>query len=523
MQRKEITKYQRKVLSLLLNKYERSKTYSGENKVNQSFVIRPDAVFREYYSDFADPGELRNFHQEMEELEHFLPAGVGKPEDFSEAEGNEPEDFLPAGVGKPEDFSSSNGVELVHLSWKNGEIQSIKANVEVMPFYYKLLGSESKDQLRETEKEFYRGWLGAHPIIDIFVTEQLERLESGKKASLDGHSSIDRETADKVLKLVEALITNEKDILERELSIMVLSDSKTFEKQYRTRVCRFLTRYDKRWENETWDEIEDEREKQQIILEEYQVFANPSYVYLKGDGDLWFEGSGEKMHLSCEHAQGLSSENLLFEDSGEKLHLSCEHPLALSSETLRKLKKIHIYGGKIITVENLTSFNRLPAGNDRFYIYLSGYHNTVKQKLLQKIYHDQETVKQPEKKYAESETGKQPEKIYTEPETGKQPQKIYQDHECEKQWLHFGDIDPDGFYILDSLRRGTGIDISPLWMGIEELKTYADYGKPLEENDRIKAKNLLRNGKYTDVVSYMLENNLKLEQEIISWMRREPL
>lgn len=203
------------------------------------------------------------------------------------------------------------------------------------------------------------------------------------------------------------------------------------------------------------------------------------------------------MHLSCKHAQGLS-ETLRFEGYGEKLHLSCEHPLALSSETLRKLKRIKIYGEKIITVENLTSFNRLPARNDSFYIYLSGYHNTVKQKLLQKIYKDQED------------------------ERYKNSQKINNDQEAEKRWLHFGDIDPDGFYILESLRRGTGIDISPLWMGIDELKTYADYGKPLEENDRTKAKNLLSYGKYTDVISYMLENNLKLEQEIISWMRRVP-
>lgn len=509
MQKKEITKYQKKVLRLLLDKFERSKTYSGENKVNQSFSIRPDAVFREYYSDFADPGELRNFHQEMEELENFpvadierlgsIPAAsMDRLENFSEAGREEIGHFLSA-VGEKlehslvagaercehslagEHFPAAGVVELATLSWKNGEIQAIRANAETIPFYYGILGSESKNQLRETEKGFYRSWLGRHPVIDLFVEEQLERLESGKKASLDGRSSIEREAAEAVLKLVEAVITNKKDILERELSIMVMSDSKTFEKQYRTRVCRFLTRYDKRWENETWDEIEDEREKQQIILEEYQVFANPSYVYLKGDGDLWFECSGEKMHLSCEHAQGLS-ETLRFEGYGEKLHLSCEHPLALSSETLRKLKRIKIYGERIITVENLTSFNRLPARNDSFYIYLSGYHNTVKQKLLQKIYKDQE---------------------------------------AEKRWLHFGDIDPDGFYILESLRRGTGIDISPLWMGIDELKTYADYGKPLEENDRTKAKNLLSYGKYTDVISYMLENNLKLEQEIISWMRRE--
>ena len=450
MQRKEITKYQRKVLSLLLNKYERSKTYSGDNKVNQSFSIRPDSVFREYYSDFADPVELRNFHQEMEELEH---------------------------------FPAADGAQLIALTWKNEEIRSIKANVDAMPFYYSLLGSESKDQLRETEKEFYRSRLGRHPVIDSFLSEQLERLESGKKASLDGRSSLDMETAETVLKLAEAILTNEQDLLERELSIMVLSDSKTFEKHFRTRVCRFMMRYDKRWQEEIsssgsshsrLEGIEDERERQQIILEEYGVFANPSYVYLKGDGDLWFEDSGEELHLGCEHPSAPSSETL---------HLSCEHPLALSSETLRKLKKIQVYGDKIITVENITSFNRLSGGSDRFYIYLSGYHNTVKQRLLQKIYRDQE---------------------------------------CEKQWLHFGDIDPDGFYILESLNRGTGIDIRPLWMGIEELKKYAGYGKPLQDNDRIKAKNLLRSGKYEDVMRYMLDNDLKLEQEIISWMRRDP-
>jgi hypothetical protein len=458
MQKKEITKYQRKVLSLLLNKYERSKTYSGDNKVNQSFTIRPDSVFREYYSDFADSGEIRNFHQEMEELEHFSEAGVEELEYFP-AECRKELELFPAAAGEKQGhLLSVDGVKLVALDWKNGEIQSIRAIVEAMPFYYRILGSESKDQLRETEKEFYIGWLGRHPVIDRFVNEQLERLESGKKASLDGRSSIQRETAETVLKLVETIITNEQDILERELSIMVLSNSKTFEKYFRTRVCRFLTRYDKRWQDETWEETEDEREKQQIILEEYRVFANPSFVYLKGEGDLWFEGSPEKLHLNC------------------------EYPLALSSETLRKLKKIHIYGDKIITVENITSFNRLPAENESFYIYLSGYHNTVKQKLLQKIYEDQE---------------------------------------CEKQWLHFGDIDPDGFYILESLRRGTEIDIRPLWMGIEELNAYVGYGKTLEDNDRIKAKNLLSNGKYEDVMRYMLENDLKLEQEIISWMRRK--
>ena len=33
-----------------------------------------------------------------------------------------------------------------------------------------------------------------------------------------------------------------------------------------------------------------------------------------------------------------------------------------------------------------------------------------------------------------------------------------------KQWHHFGDIDPDGFYIVENLIRGTGIDFHMVYM-----------------------------------------------------------
>jgi hypothetical protein len=38
----------------------------------------------------------------------------------------------------------------------------------------------------------------------------------------------------------------------------------------------------------------------------------------------------------------------------------------------------------------------------------------------------------------------------------------------------------------------------------------------LEKNDRIKAQNLIKQGKYAEVLSYMLDQDRKLEQEIVS-------
>ena len=54
-------------------------------------------------------------------------------------------------------------------------------------------------------------------------------------------------------------------------------------------------------------------------------------------------------------------------------------------------------------------------------------------------------------------------------------------------------------------------------MGIEELEKYSDFSKTLEENDRTKANSLIEKGKFIEIMNYMLENNIKLEQEIISW------
>ena len=49
------------------------------------------------------------------------------------------------------------------------------------------------------------------------------------------------------------------------------------------------------------------------------------------------------------------------------------------------------------------------------------------------------------------------------------------------------------------------------------LKTYAKYTKTLEKNDIIKANGLIEKNMYVKEMKYMLDNNVKLEQEVISW------
>lgn len=203
------------------------------------------------------------------------------------------------------------------------------------------------------------------------------------------------------------------------------------------------------------EDKEDKREMERIILAEYQIFSNPSYVYFKGDAEFLFE-------------------------EGKKIEITLNTPIAFSTETLMRLQSVIIRDERVMTVENLTSFNRLK-GKGTFFIFLSGYHNSVKQNLIRKIEGMNSGLK----------------------------------------WFHFGDIDPDGFYIIEHLKRGTGIEFEPIFMGVSFLEKYKSYARDLTDNDIRKAKGLINNGKYCAVMEHMLKTGQKLEQEIISWMESE--
>lgn len=394
---------QEKLLNTLLDKYERSKTHEGTNLVPQNFAVDPIAIWSEYISDFADIEQVKDFETEMCYLE---------------------------------------SIGLITIRVKDGVIVKLVACSEKLTDYYELLQRKRKKDVIQAQVAFFEEWSkNEKKLITTFCNEQLERIGAGKKPIYT------IEVCEKVLRILDFILENPKELLERELSILLLADSKAFEEKYRNKICKMLCTYMDF--SEKLVGIDDAREQEKVILEEFNIYTNPSYVYLKG-----------KITLCL--------------DTGNTIQIDSA-PMALSSDLIKQIVSISVERENIVTVENLTSFHRV---NDKncVYIYLAGYHNSEKQALLRRIYKEN-------------------------------PQ---------KNWYHFGDIDPDGYYILEHLRKGTGIDFEPLYMNVFELTKYAQYCKKLTDKDRVKADNLIVQEKYVEVLQYMLNNNCKLEQEIIS-------
>lgn len=289
----------------------------------------------------------------------------------------------------------------------------------------------------------YTQYMGVHDIMDAFCKSQIERLNDYKDAKYTSDIAIN------ILKLLKYVLGNNSDIMERELSVAVLGDTKLFEKSYKSRICSIIEEYG---ELELDLSVLEKKEKEKAILEEYQVFSNPSYIFFKGNVDIHYV-------------------------DGNSISVTPDNPIAILSEAIARIEMIKVNSNRIVTVENLTSYNRINDNKSTF-IYLSGYHNTAKQRFLKKI--------------AENNSG--------------------------VSWFHFGDIDPDGYYILKNLVGKTGIAFVPLYMDVQQLINCKQYCKPLEKNDMVKANSLLKFHFYDEVMEFMLANNCKLEQEIISWL-----
>lgn len=386
--------------------YESSATYKGRNVKNQSFAIKPEKVFHEYNGDYTDQDEVECFNREMKSL---------------------------------------MDSEYVILDYANGipVILKIRLNVNSINKIYLALKREDITERRKREFAMYSQFIGIHYIMDAFCEKQMERLKDYKDAKYTS------DIARNILKLLKYVLENNSDIMERELSVVVLGDTKFFEKSYKSRICSIIEEYGKL---EVDLSTLDKKEKEKVILEEYHVFSNPSYVFLKGNVEIHYR-------------------------DGNSISVTPDNPIAILSATIARIEMIKVESNRIVTVENLTSYNRINDKNSTF-IYLSGYHNTAKQKFLKKI--------------AENNSG--------------------------ISWFHFGDIDPDGYFILKKLIEKTGIAVAPLCMDIQQLIKYRQYCKPLEKNDIVKANSLLKVHFYDEVMRFMLDNNCKLEQEIISWL-----
>ncbi len=346
------------------------------------------------------------------------------------------------------DVTELENERLVKVERRGRVVERIYAVLEKIPLYHELIGTMDRYSELKSFENLLKSYMGRNTVLDTICAAQLERINSFKLPNI----AKNEEKLERLLKCLDFILRNNEEILERELSIELFGDSKLFEKELKSKVCSLLESYcelDEFAENNS--SIKNER-----ILSRYMVVKNPTYFYFKGNGCIEFE-------------------------DGTAIELSYQRPVAMRSDSVADISSITISCETVMTIENLTSFNRIRS-NEIFCLFLSGYNNSCKTEFLKKIYGDNP----------------------------------------RKEWLHFGDIDPDGFLILHNLRIKTGIDFKSYLMSPKELVLYKKYCKILEPNDIVKAQNMVNLRCFADVAQFMLDNNCKLEQEIISWKNKQP-
>lgn len=393
-----------KVLDALLDLYENSKTFTGDNVNEQRFKIQTSKLFPKY----DDDSEYAFYKEVNTDLEFLKTKGF-----------------------------------ISYKSEKSGKIKNVMLNTndDSLSAIYAYLHRTSR---KETQSDLlhlldsYTDSSDVNSPLQRFITEQKIRISKNKNVE-----HFDKETQDfikfeDILKATRAVLQNEDETFIRDFSIKVFNDSKRFE-NLQSQVRSILTQYGDYDDKET-------------VLSEYGIVKTPTYVCVKGNARITL--GVQEINLS-----GLQGD------------------IAFSTQTLKEITNISVFGSRIITIENLTSFHNYKNQND-LVIYLGGFHNTVKRDFICMMYKQN-------------------------------PNKVF---------LHFGDIDVGGFYILNHLKKRTDIPFKPLNMDKTILQKYKAQTKQLTSEDEKRINKMLGQNdfaEYAETLNYMITHDCKLEQEVV--------
>ncbi len=233
-----VYRYDERILNTLMDKYENSLLYTGENQRHQtiSFSVTQKTL-PEYFDESSQVFE--NIHAQLTEMEQ--------------------KGFL-------------------KLVWKNKKVGHILEKCVLCPEkadeIYLYLRRQPK---MEKENEILRicgEYKGLHPVIDSFLAWVADRLS--EKRSVKQYLDPDRpeEFRDR-LKLLYAILTNSEEVFFREFSVRFWKDSKIAEKELQA-AAGIIARFS---EDEGLKELEAEQ-----LLEEFGICKNPSWVMMKGCG-----------------------------------------------------------------------------------------------------------------------------------------------------------------------------------------------------------------------------------------------
>jgi len=348
----------------------------------------------------------------------------------------------------------------ISISWVKFEegniIDKVSLNLERINAIYEYLGRESlwskEERLLGVIKEYRQDNPEWLGSFYDYLTRKLQQHTSPVYLEVDRP-----ELATQVFTVLNAIADLEVETPIRLFSLEHLGDSKLFYK-LQHKVIRVLRDFNPTLDSELTDNE---------LLAETGLVPNPDYLYL----------SGMLEFITC----------------GSIINVADFKPdLGLPVEMLTEIRISDLKVDYILTIENLTPYHEYIRQNKQdlngnknkgLVIYLGGFHNRWRQQILVTL-----------KKYVSQKRLNIP-------------------------FYHWGDIDYGGFMILKHLREKTGIEFLPYWMDIQTLDKFHKHCQDINEQaylDRLEK--LLYDLTLEDVkqvIQYMLENKIRLEQEAI--------
>lgn len=228
----DVEKIKQKTLHKLLDQYEKSKTFTGSNQVNQSFAKRVGELFPKYLDD--------------SEYEFFC--------DVNEA--------LKA--------LAMDGYVSLKMQREN-IVEKVILNQEMLSECYRFLKRLPKKEENSSLEECLEVYAGVD-ILDRYVEVQQQRIAKNHKVEYyDG----DLKEFGDLLLLCRSLLENEEEIYVRDFSVRLFRDSKRVEK-LASKAKALLFQYS----GDAFVEKEN-------VLEECGVVNTPTYICMKGNAKLY--------------------------------------------------------------------------------------------------------------------------------------------------------------------------------------------------------------------------------------------
>jgi hypothetical protein len=393
--------YRWQILNNLLDKYEASSLYKGENTRDVKIALKLNKDNSPDYFNEYKPEYKREINEQCQSLKE------------------------------------KGYIEIVWKRFQEGHIiEKVILDVNNVDNVYKELNRTQKKSYESEAILVLDEYYGLDNWLGDFAREMRNRLEAG--ASMKKYLDIeDPESIGDIMFALSRITSQKREIPRRVFSIQLFNDSKKLERM-ESKLARIMIDFGG-------------YSSDMDVLSQANIIKNPGYVYMKGSAVL--RCKGERIDL----------ERL----NGE---------IGLSSSIIENTEVDSMRAERVVTIENLTTFHTYMPENE-LVIYLGGYHNEVRRKLLVKIHEASDS----------------------------------------KPFYHWGDIDLGGFRIFNHLKKKTSIPFKPMFMDRETLIEFKDSAKSIEDERYLEnLRRLLEDEEYRefwDVVEYMLKEKVRLEQE----------